>query len=136
MAAENLPLSGKYLTTASGFRAPPCGVTSNCSGARSARYFERYMKRNVAIKLMIVTNQPAVRVRGGRSRRVGTKLKLQKFESHRFTPQIQVLQVGSLCPPHQFTAAEWQQIGNMVHVIHRPSPRTLPLIQILPHDLC
>lgn len=96
------------------------------------------MKRNATIKLMIVAGQPAVqdRVMVRRQRRAETKLKLRKFETHRFTPKIQVLQDGSLHPPNQLTSSEWQQIGQMVHVIHRILPSSLSLIQTLPSHLC
>ncbi len=94
------------------------------------------MKRNATIRLMIIAHQPAVRVIGRRSRHAGMKCKLQKFKTHRFTPKIHVLEDGSLCPPNQFTSSEWQQIGQMVHVIHRIMPSSLSLIQTIPSDLC
>ena len=94
------------------------------------------MKRNAAIKLMIIANQPATRVRGGRSCHLGTKLELQKFQTHRFTPKIQVLEDGDLGVPRPITASEWQQMGEMVHVIHRIMPRSVYLLQTLPNDLC
>jgi len=81
------------------------------------------MKRNATIKLMLVADRPMrSRTVIPRRRHPGAKLQLQKFETHRFTPKIQVLQDGSLCLRHQITSSEWQQIGPMVHVTHRVMP--------------
>ncbi|MEK7780532.1 MAG: hypothetical protein AAB370_03400 [Verrucomicrobiota bacterium] len=95
------------------------------------------MKRTATIKWMIVANPPAARARVLPRRRVpGTKLKLQKFESHRFTPKIQKLSDQSLCPKSISPASERKQIGRMLVVIHRVMPVSRSLIRTLPTNLC
>lgn len=95
------------------------------------------MKRTATIKWMIVANPPAARARGLPRRRVtGMKLKLQKFESHRFTPKIRKLSDQSLCPESVSQLSERKQIGRMLVVIHRVMPASRALIRTLPTNLC
>lgn len=84
------------------------------------------MKRNATIKLMIVAAPPAARETGRRPHHCGIKLKLKKFAMHRFTPNIQVLKDGSLCPPNQITAPDRRHIRVMMQAMNHfiPSSRS------------
>ena len=95
------------------------------------------MKRTATIKWMIVANPPAKSVRVLPRRRAPvTKLKLQKFESYRFTPKIKTLSDQSLCPKSVSPSSERKQIGRMLVVIHRVMPVSRSLIRTLPNHLC
>jgi len=107
------------------------------------------MKNSTTVKRVNETGQPSRRARGivqtdklsdqivaSSGGQPVVKLKLNRFQIHQFTPKIQVLQDGSLWPPGEFTASEWQRMGRMVHVLHRIRPGSLSLIKNLPTDLC
>lgn len=95
------------------------------------------MKRTATIKWLIVANPPAGSVAFLPRRRAPvTKLKLKKFESHRFTPKIRVLSDQSLCPKIISPASERKQVGWMLQVIHRVMPVSVSLIRTLPNNLC